>query len=364
MAGITFFLEPSGHPPSAGAIRPFVIWARELSGSGVRAELVLLRADEEFCGSLDASKVPFRNFSDIQSAASHIASAEPQIVISDDSPEHLRHTAELKRRTGVRTGTYVQILFGTHALCSCYELKNAPIMAKAQNAIMKMIPFAAYRNVYRMMAGRKGETLICNSQFSSSMLQMLYGLEPDGIAYPPVDGGVFCPKEPVKKNQALVYLGSYGWDTDRAFAEKACGALSDSGVEVVAFGNPEVARNLRNRMGIRCAGRLDDAALAGLYSESILTVCLQKWETFGYVAAESISCGTPVLAHDCMGYSEIARNTGMGLLASNRGEMLGILGDVESALRQARMAGKPPYKFDSKRSAADLLGALKLSGMG
>ena len=72
---------------------------------------------------------------------------------------------------------------------------------------------------------------------------------------------------------------------------------------------------------------LTDTDLAKMYSRSKLTICPQKWEQFGLVTVESISCGTPVLAFNCMGFQEtITKNSGW--LANNEVEFLQMLNDA------------------------------------
>jgi glycosyltransferase involved in cell wall biosynthesis len=61
-----------------------------------------------------------------------------------------------------------------------------------------------------------------------------------------------------------------------------------------------------------------------MYSRSKITICPQKWEQFGLVPVESISCGTPVLAFNCMGFQETIDTT-TGWLANNEKDFLHIL---------------------------------------
>jgi glycosyltransferase involved in cell wall biosynthesis len=65
-----------------------------------------------------------------------------------------------------------------------------------------------------------------------------------------------------------------------------------------------------------------DEGLARIYSEATLTVCPQKWETFGYTVAESICCGTPVLAFNCMGAGEILGQVNTQFLVDNETDLL------------------------------------------
>ncbi|MEM2294296.1 MAG: glycosyltransferase, partial [Nitrososphaerota archaeon] len=70
---------------------------------------------------------------------------------------------------------------------------------------------------------------------------------------------------------------------------------------------------------------LSDRELAELYSRSRITICPQRWETFGYVEVESMACGTPVVAFNCMGVQETVIDGKTGWLAKNRREFLKML---------------------------------------
>jgi glycosyltransferase involved in cell wall biosynthesis len=60
----------------------------------------------------------------------------------------------------------------------------------------------------------------------------------------------------------------------------------------------------------------DAAELAYLYSRAIFTVVPSFVESFGQVAAESLSCETPVVAFECSGLAEIVAHMDTGFLAS------------------------------------------------
>jgi glycosyltransferase involved in cell wall biosynthesis len=78
-----------------------------------------------------------------------------------------------------------------------------------------------------------------------------------------------------------------------------------------------------------------------MYSRSKLTVCPQKWEQFGLVPVESMACGTPVLAFNCMGFQETIGETG-GWLVGNEKDFLRIL--------QIAIEKEPELSIDLRRS--------------
>lgn len=60
--------------------------------------------------------------------------------------------------------------------------------------------------------------------------------------------------------------------------------------------------------------RLSDEELVKLYNESILTLSLSTFDTFGLVPLESLACNTPVIAFRVAGYRETILHGKMGFL--------------------------------------------------
>ena len=60
----------------------------------------------------------------------------------------------------------------------------------------------------------------------------------------------------------------------------------------------------------------EQSMLAKLYSAATLTVVPSRSESFGQVAAESLSCGTPVVAFRCSGLIDIVDHKSNGYLAT------------------------------------------------
>jgi glycosyltransferase involved in cell wall biosynthesis len=59
----------------------------------------------------------------------------------------------------------------------------------------------------------------------------------------------------------------------------------------------------------------DDNFLAGVYSAADITIVPSRSESFGQVAAESLSCGTPVAAFNTSGLKDIIDHKETGYLA-------------------------------------------------
>ena len=62
-------------------------------------------------------------------------------------------------------------------------------------------------------------------------------------------------------------------------------------------------------------GKLNDPqSLAMLYSAADITIVPSRIESFGQIASESISCGTPAIAFDCTGLKDVIKNDETGFL--------------------------------------------------
>lgn len=60
--------------------------------------------------------------------------------------------------------------------------------------------------------------------------------------------------------------------------------------------------------------RISDNKLKRIYNESLLTLCLSKFETFGLVPLESMACGTAVIATNVSGHRETVVDNKTGFL--------------------------------------------------
>ena len=68
------------------------------------------------------------------------------------------------------------------------------------------------------------------------------------------------------------------------------------------FGQSDGDHSSEINMPIIYVGKLNDPqSLAMLYSAADITIVPSRIESFGQIASEPISCGTPAIAFDCTG---------------------------------------------------------------
>jgi glycosyltransferase involved in cell wall biosynthesis len=355
---ICLLLHGGWSNPHAGAARPMIGWARGLERHD--ASIALLKGGSRMQEHIDSLGIEHRNYSSIEEMANHLKSEKPDVLVGDDNLPVLKAAAAVKKRTGVPVSTYAQLLLGTQSIVDPIDSSETSAFKRVRHGLSRLVPFSAFRSAYRNLLG-KDNAVICNSRSTATLLQVLYGVEPEGVVYPPVDQGVFFPRKRSGKNGALLYLGSFGLDSDPAFLRRIIQALQKNNEKVTVFGNRKLGANLAAGYGVRFLDRCTDDELAAEYSASAITICPQKWELFGYVVAESICCGTPVLAYDCMGPGEILSRHGGGVLVNRREEFLSFLDDVEGAAASAPAIRLDGALFEMKRSASALGNVLERS---
>jgi glycosyltransferase involved in cell wall biosynthesis len=354
----TFLYHGGWRNPFAGAARPFISWTRELGGMGHDVSMALIKPGPRVVDYLKKEGIAHTSIRDTPALARHLRKERPEIVVADDNYPQLRITSAIRKRLKLRTATYIQMLFGTNSILGAYDTSRAGLAKRITLGLSRLVPFALFRMEYSRLL-RGNSAIVCNSNATASMLQTVYGIEPDGVTYPPVDRSVFRRRGNGERSGALLFAGSYGWDTDERLIRRITGTLCDAGEKVTVFGNQRLGQKLAAEYKIANLDGCSDEELAEAYSRAKLAVCPQKWEMFGYVTAESVCCGTPVLAFNCMGSAEILSQTGGGVLVNRKEEFIAALEDVDAAAARAAPIRQGGFGFDSRRSAADLAAGLE-----
>src|SRR3989344_5486976 len=156
-----------------------------------------------------------------------------------------------------------------------------------------------YENINRWLRKKidrentlSADKVLALSLFWRERIIAAYDLYPE-VSYLGIDEHIFKPKKIKKKNQVFFVAGKqsiYGYD----FAQKA--------MELIP-------KNIRPELKIvswtkNNSERLSDKDLVQIYNESIVTLSLSKFDTFGLVPLESMACATPVIAFNVAGYRE------------------------------------------------------------
>jgi glycosyltransferase involved in cell wall biosynthesis len=124
------------------------------------------------------------------------------------------------------------------------------------------------------------------------------------ISYLGVDEKTFKPEKVKKKNQVFFVGGKDVWNDGYDLAKKA--------VELIPKKiRPELlVVSWRKENG----ERLSEKDLVKIYNQSIVTLTLSRFETFGLVPLESMACGITVIATNVSGHRETVVDGKVGFL--------------------------------------------------
>ena len=326
------FLLVGQNSPNEGVIRPFIGWVKGQSNL-VQTYVYLLRCGGQVKKAFVSAGGKVFCCNKISELIDNIKSSDISILIGDDDYSRLKVLDYVKKKTGVKTAVYVQVLYGSHSISRVFSSNSLTLDEKIKFKLSSLIPFKLLTQNYTRMLKRQN-IVIANSKITAALLALLYDVGVDGIVYPPVDIEVFRPKRRDKRlSSVVVYLGSHAGDTNVKFIREITHVVKKSNFDLYAFGNRLVANQLdRWNCKLSYCPHLSDNELADLYEKSILTICPQKWETFGYVPIESMACGTPVLIFDhYIGASETIIKGKTGWLAKNEEEFLRIMNSILKA---------------------------------
>jgi glycosyltransferase involved in cell wall biosynthesis len=310
-----------------GVVRPFVNFAKALKQK-YEFSFLLINCSSDFAEHMRKGSFEVIVSKNKNEAIQALKNLKPNFIFTDDDLKRIKLAREINKKINAKTISYVQVLYGSHSIVDCFEPNSLTFMEKVRFVTMKYVPFSFFRNRY-VKSLKTFDLLIANSKVTATFLHTLYNLGVSGVIYPPIDTDVFQPKGQKTQKEIIIYLGSHLGDTNYALARKIVANVAENGYIANLFGNSRMASQIiaEGSKSVLYHSYLSDIELAQMYSRSKLTVCPQKWEQFGMVPVESISCGTPVLAFNCMGFQETIGQTD-GWLANNDDEFLQKLHDA------------------------------------
>lgn len=157
---------------------------------------------------------------------------------------------------------------------------------------------------------RAANYVLAVSLFGRELMIQAFDLYPR-ISPLGVDTEIFKPLNTLKKNQVL-FVGQ---------------KLSTNGYDYATKVIESIPKNIRPKLKIISIKkgdkkRLSDSELIALYNESIVTLTLSNFDTFGIVPLESMSCETPVIAFNVAGYRETIVDKKVGFLVDFKTEAI------------------------------------------
>jgi glycosyltransferase involved in cell wall biosynthesis len=321
------FIFADQQKPHEGVVRPFINFAKALENK-YEISFLLLNCSSDFLDSLRKIGFQVIDCKNQERMIQEIKRLNSHFVFTDDDLKRLKLADAIKKATKTKIISYVQILYGSHSIANCFDLSSLTFKKRLLFTLIRYIPFSFFSHKYANLL--KGVDLVlANSKVTATFLHSLYNVEVSGIVYPPIDTEIFQSESQNVGNEVTLYLGSHLGDSRKNFVRRIIAKVVENGYSANLFGNPKMASEIISEPNNQVIyySNLTDTDLAKMYSRSKLTICPQKWEQFGLVTVESISCGTPVLAFNCMGFQEtITKNSGW--LANNEVEFLQMLNDA------------------------------------
>jgi glycosyltransferase involved in cell wall biosynthesis len=178
---------------------------------------------------------------------------------------------------------------------------------------------------------------LANSEFCRGLMSHLYSTPFTGVVYPPVDTAFFAPLPPGPEEEKFILAISRNDNEEGGdLLERVAAELP---VHVVGGRFVPGARNL---------GVVSEDVLRSEYARASFLLFPVVSELFGYSVAESLACGTPVLAYRSGGPAELIKSGTNGWLVSTAAEAL------ERARTVFREGVPPEMRSEARRSVSGL----------
>ena len=197
------------------------------------------------------------------------------------------------------------------------------------------------------------DCLFANSKFTQTIMSFVLNTDFTDYIYPPVDTEFFRrsfkSNDGGEKNYALVMLRNNAEPMVRTIQRVA------KKIPVKIVGGAKVN-------GATTLGRISDEDLVDAYSNALVTIGPSKQEFFGYATAESLSCGTPVIAFKRGAALEMIDHNQNGWLVDTQEELLSKLVEIfehgyDKSMRV--MARRSAEKFSISASSNKLISLLQ-----
>lgn len=179
---------------------------------------------------------------------------------------------------------------------------------------------------------RSSDDTFAISYFGRELMIQAFDLYPQ-ISYLGVNINDFKPLNIRKKNQIL-YIGQKSFINGYNFAQEAVNLIPQQmrpELKILSISNNKKEH-------------LPDDSVVRLYNESLITLSLSNYDTFGLVVLESLACEVPVIAFNVAGYRETMRDGKYGFLvefnAKDIAEKITYLLNNRESIKKMGLAGR------------------------
>jgi len=287
------------------------------------ADLYTLLYSEERTHGAFRGRVTRTSFLDIPFVRRHHRAFIPLMPLASrflSSP--VRYDLVISSSAGYAKGFRVD---GSYHVCYCHSplryaweydyLKGLPFSPwPLRKAILH--PIAKLIRRWDKKASERVNFFIANSRFTAEKIKAYYGRDAE-VVYPPVDTDLFHPEPVPGGREYYLMAGRLLYYKRFDIGIGAINSLRFS-LKVVGRGPEEgKLKKLVRSPYIEFIPQASDDDLRLLYSNAKALIFPQT-EDFGLVAAEALSCGTPIIAYGAGGGAEIVENRVTGLLVGEQ----------------------------------------------
>jgi len=303
------------------AVRPALLLAKQFNKTRHNVTLVTSRSSEKIGQSLQAEDIHVKEvgptFSFVRSFPTFDAWARGLI----------RHNLATEIcDSDIVINTSSSIMVRAHAYYA-----QGP-MTRTLDGIFPDMPLH-YKYTYRLLKSslkmlergliektrRLSRLFIANSEFCASMYKE-WGVKVDAVVNPPLDCSFF---KPVTSNPTADYVLTCSGIHEKEGRMSIIKKVADAGIKIKVFGDFSSApRSLTRHSNIDFFGIVSGKELVHLYSNALYTLFAFNHEPFGYIPAESMACGTPVLTFNRQGPAEIVTDFQTGWLVETDEELV------------------------------------------
>lgn len=222
-----------------------------------------------------------------------------------------------------------------------YIKKNVLDMFQIKKELFSNVSYLAVNGVSKWTSLAARESAILGG---ADLIETIYNWVDTDFFNPQINNEHILKKYNIPLNKKIILGVSQGWSTAKGieeFIELATELGND--VHIVLVGQNSVG--IKGMSNLSCIGyinRIED--IRNLYSAADLFVNPSKMETFGLVNIEALACGTPVLAYNNTGISEII-DEDCGVLIKT-GDVKAMISEAKKMLEQ----GKQYYNTRCRQS--------------
>jgi aromatic ring-opening dioxygenase LigB subunit len=342
-------------------VKPFVDLSYGLQSIGEEPVLFIddsQRHLDEKINSIIQDKVPKIYF--CQSCLEkQICESGVKYLVVDDDVELMENILQFRNK-GYKIAVFVQYLFGVNT--NKRDKRASSVALTVGSYIPWKFLIRKYKN---LLLGF--DYVIPNSQTCGYVLRQFYDIMPAGTVYPPVglDMRPFLDSSNTSKEKSglLIFAGNIINDHfSRNLSEEIRELKSKLGEPVRLFvSNPETTLFF-SQIGVELYSNLPVSELAKLYSKSRFTYIPTTYELFGYVGAESLLCGTPVILDVFHPFLEsVPMETKAVTIAHPNCKILNLLLKIMNDNADIETAKKSIFeRYSPEESARSLLRAIEI----